>query len=72
MNEDVPAILCHFTKLEECHIKRDYHFKLPSAFKLFQSIKKTSFFYCKINILGDYVSFVISSFLEPDISFQFR
>ena len=40
MNEDVPAISCHFTKLEECHIKRDYHFKLPSAFKLFQSIKK--------------------------------
>ena len=72
MNEDVPAISCHFTKLEECHIKRDYHFKLPSALKLFQSIKKKIFFYCKINILGDYVSFVISSFLEPDISFQFR
>lgn len=45
MNEDVPAILCHFTKLEECHIKRDYHFKLPYAFKLFQSIKNNKFFF---------------------------
>ena len=34
-DEEDEAIICYFTKLKECHIESDCHFKLPFALKLF-------------------------------------